>query len=100
MLLVAQHGVEDGEELAHAGGESDFLQFASLQHLLVLSLDHRVVACGNEGRHIENTAYIAAPTFSLAVASFLPTIEVHRSHTNKCCDLLAVHLAQFGQISE
>src|SRR5688572_9495488 len=65
MLLVAQHGVEDGEELAHAGGESDFLQFASLQHLLVLSLDHRVVACGNEGRHMENTADLPTSAFGL-----------------------------------
>src|SRR5688500_6289327 len=68
MLLVAQHGVEDGEELAHAGGESDFLQFASLQHLLVLSLDHRVVACGNEGRHIENTADLPTPGALLRIS--------------------------------
>src|SRR5688572_32528827 len=96
MLLVAQHGVEDGEELAHAGGESDFLQFASLQHLLVLSLDHRVVACGNEGRHIENTADLPTSAFSLAVASFLPTIEVRseehtselQSQSNLVCRLL------------
>ena len=46
-LLVSHHRIEDGKELAHASSESNFLEFASFQHLLVLGLDERVVARGN-----------------------------------------------------
>ena len=35
-LLVAQHSIEDGEELSHASYESYFLEFASFQQLPVL----------------------------------------------------------------
>ena len=81
-LPVAHHGVQDGEELAHASRESDFLEFASFQHVLVLRLDHRVVASGDEGRHIENTAHITSPTFGLGVASFPAAVIVHGCHTH------------------
>jgi hypothetical protein len=46
--LVAHHRIQDREKLSHASGERYLLQFASFQQLLVLGLDHRLAASGDE----------------------------------------------------
>jgi hypothetical protein len=45
---VAQHGVEDHQELAHGGSERELVGFAGGAQTLVESADHRVVAAGEK----------------------------------------------------
>ena len=81
-LLVAQHGVEDREELSHTSDEGHLLEFAPFQLLLVLGPNERVTPSGHERGHVEHTAHLSTPPFGLAVASFLATVIVHGGHTH------------------
>ncbi len=81
-MLVAQHGIENGEEFPHASGERHFLEFASLQHVLVLRLDEWVVARGYEGGHVEHTAHLCPASFGFAVASFPATVIIQRCYAH------------------
>ena len=52
-LLFAKHGIEDGEELSHAGGECDLGAFTGLAEALVVRSNGLVGADGAEGGHVE-----------------------------------------------
>ena len=93
-LPVAQHGIQDREELTHAGDESHLLEFATFQQVLVLRLDQRVTPSGDERGHVEHAAHISTPPFGLAVASFLATVVVHGSYANESSNSLPIHLAE------
>ena len=65
-LTACQHGVEDDDELAHAGEQSDVGLLAVSAQPLVVGLDKRVVASGGgEGCHIEQIADLAAAALLL-----------------------------------
>ena len=51
--LIAEHGVEDGEQLSHNGCERKFLGFAGSEEAPVKGLEYRVVAAANQGGHVE-----------------------------------------------
>src|SRR5512138_873265 len=50
--------------------------------------------------HIEHTAHLPPSPFCLAVISFSTTIIIHWRHAHQRCNLLAVHFAQFWQLSQ
>ena len=50
--LVTKHGVEDGQELAHAGRNSHLGRFALSTQLLFEATDHRVALESADGRHV------------------------------------------------
>src|SRR5215208_3703867 len=49
---VFEDGVEDREQLAHAGYQSHLLRFAGRQKTLVEFLHYRVAARGDQGAHV------------------------------------------------
>ena len=89
------YGKAGGRGPSHTGSERHFLELASFQQVLVLSSNDRVVACGDQGRHVEHTADIGPASLGLAVAAFLATIVVHGGNAHERCHLLAVHGSQF-----
>jgi hypothetical protein len=50
---VFEHGVEDGEQLPHAGYQGHLLGLAGRQQALIESPDYRVVAAGHQRCHVE-----------------------------------------------
>src|SRR3954468_12288108 len=59
--VVADHGVEDGEELAHHGREGELFGFSGGGQPLVERLEKGIVAAGDKGGHVEDTACLGAP---------------------------------------
>ncbi len=66
---TAQQGVEDGQELVHAGSQRHFLRLASGEQARVEGAQHRVVANGDQGAHPERGTHLAPPTPDDAAAS-------------------------------
>ena len=50
--VIAEDGVEDDQELAHAGGDGDFGRPAAPDQALVEGLQRRIAANGGQGRHV------------------------------------------------
>ena len=61
------HGIDNGEQFAHGRDEGDFLGFADCALVPVRLADHRVVAGGGQGGHVQGRAHLgaAAPTHYL-----------------------------------
>ena len=53
-----QHGVEDGEQLAHAGRQGHLFRFAGRTQALIEGPDHRIEAGRDDGAHIEDRAHL------------------------------------------
>ncbi len=61
-LIARQHGVEDDDQLVHAGDDGDLGFFAPGDEALVVGFEHRIVLGGRaHGRHVEEVAQLAAP---------------------------------------
>ena len=62
-FIVPGDGVEDQDELVHAGDHGNLVGFAGGSKSLIKSLDDGVVRAGAERRHIKRLAYAgtAAP---------------------------------------
>ena len=52
-FVIAQHHIDDGQELTHTGDDGDLLKFVSGDQLLIEGFDNRVAANGSQGGHIE-----------------------------------------------
>ena len=52
-MLLAEHGVEGGEQLSGEGDEGDLWGFACVAQALVESCECGIGPCGGEGCHVE-----------------------------------------------
>src|SRR5438552_84994 len=78
--LVSQHRVENGEELAHRGGEGDFFRPARGRQALIEMEEHGIKADRGEGGHIQHAAHGGAPPGDHAAAAPLAALPVQRRH--------------------
>ena len=53
---MLEHGVEDNQQLAHTGCESQFLRLTSGQQPLVEVPDHGIEAAGDQRSHVQGGA--------------------------------------------
>src|SRR5258708_20189488 len=80
-LASRDHGVEDDDELAHAGGERNLRLLPLGDQAIIERLEHGVVlGRGPETRHVEEVADLAAPPFDVAAPPPLPPFSPVRSH--------------------
>src|SRR5215213_10993020 len=59
---VFEDGVEDREQLAHAGHQGHLLRFAGRQKTLVEFLHYRVAARGDQGAHVQRRSDVGSPS--------------------------------------
>ena len=93
-------GVEDGEEFAHAGGESDFegfaLRFESLGELTY----HGVVPDGVEGGHVQRASDGGSSAADGSPFGGRSAVGIDRRDTHQGGDFFAVDLAEFGEFGD
>ncbi len=63
--------VEERDELPHAGDDRNFGCLAQTFQALIKRFDRWVMADRNDGRHIEHSAYLAAPPADKTFARLL-----------------------------
>src|SRR6266571_1842512 len=97
---VAQDGVEDGEELAHGGGEGNFAGTPGGDQALIEGTDGRVVFGGGKGGHVENAANAGAAAGNHASAPKGAAIAGKGGEADEGGDASAIETTQFGQIGD
>ena len=98
--LMFEHGIQNGNELAHASGERHLRCFPGCTEALVESLEIRIKTYSDESAHVEHCTYLPASAPDPARASRAAAIAVERRNPGQGRDLLAIECSQLGQISE
>jgi DNA-binding winged helix-turn-helix (wHTH) protein len=98
--IAVQHGVENDEEFAHAGGERRLRVFPACPQLSVKVLDDRIGTHGGDHGHVQNAPDLSAATPDTTTAAQFSTVAVKGRQAGQRSDLFAIKLAQFGQVRE
>jgi hypothetical protein len=94
------HGVEDHQQLVHAGGEVNLAGFPLLLESLSEGFEDRVVHRRGQGGHVEGRAERFAIAADGPFAAVRAAVVRIRGQTNKGGNLLPVELTLFGQLSD
>src|SRR5680860_1726862 len=92
--VIAEDGVEDGEELAHAGGDGDLGWPAAPDQASVESLQRGIAADGGQGRHVQGGADAGAAAHDHATAAEAAAVAVDRRDPDQGGDLAAIEGAE------
>lgn len=97
---VTHHGVEDGQELAHAGDHHHFEGFSGVGETPGEALDLRIMGTRGQGGHVQTGAHGVSPAGDGAFAGHASGVVVEGGHADEGADLFAVQGAQFGGFGE
>src|ERR1700743_2984864 len=94
-LPSCDHGVEDDNQLAHAGNERHLRLFSLGNQALIEGFDDGIVLGGGaEARHVDGVANPAATTLDVALATALSAIVVIRSKADQGRGDLVAYMAK------
>src|SRR5271168_2817523 len=96
--FVMKHGVENDEELPHAGGERGLGVFTIGTQPEIEGSDGEIAANSRHRRHVQDAPDLCASTPDTAAAAHTSTVAVKWCQTGKCGDLLAVEHSEFRQL--
>ena len=103
--IILEHGVENDEQLAQAGGENDLGLFAcstrgGLRQSQGKRSDVFVAAFSAEGGHVQGIPDGAASSADGSDPHELSTLVIEGSHADQCGNLLAIELSPFGEFGQ
>src|SRR5712692_8629527 len=98
--VMADHRVEDREQLPHAGGERDLGRFARCPQPPEERANDRIRARGGEGAHIQHGPHRRAPAPDEAFPAPLAAVAVERCDADEGRNLAAREPPEFGQLGE
>src|SRR5215475_4472662 len=76
--VASNHGVHDGQQLAHAGHDHHLGRFAGSLEALGQGLDHRIAALGADCGHVQYAAHIGTTAPDVALPAVFPAVIVQR----------------------
>ena len=88
MFPCLRHAVEHGQQLPHAGGESQFLRLPGRQKPLVELSNDWVSACRHQGSHVQHGPHSGPSTPGSTPPSVASAISTEWGHADQSCDLL------------
>src|SRR5215475_794409 len=94
--VAFNHGVHDGQQLAHAGHDHHFRRFAGSLEALGQGLDHRIAALGADCGHVQDTAHIGTTAPDVPLPAVFPAVTVERCNADQFGDLASVQLPDLG----
>ena len=94
------HGIEDGQELAHASDDGDLLRLADGNETLVEMFDDGVEADSHQGCHVEASAYLAAPAEDGPLSPHLSRVAIEGSNTYQGADFPARQSSQLWHLRD
>ena len=95
-----EHGVEDYEEFAHAGGDDDLGRFALRCQAFGEGADHWIEASSVQRDHVEDLADRGPPAFDAAFTLMSSAIAIEGRETDQGADGLTIEAAQLRQFSD
>src|SRR3954453_17253918 len=84
---VTSHGIEDGQQLVHAGAQSDLVELAGGDQPLIEAAYHRVRSHRRQGSHIQHRPHGSAATPDLAFTAPHAAIAVEGCNAHQRGDL-------------
>src|SRR5262245_10435621 len=99
-LLIPDHCIQDGQELAHTSCNGNFFEFALRQQALIELFDNRVKSDSCERAHIEHTTHGGSSARDVTFATMLTTVVANWSDSDQQSDLSPIESPQFRQLSE
>jgi hypothetical protein len=99
-FCVSHHGVEDDQDLPHAGYQRDLLELAGGQQALVESADDRVMPTRDQCSHVEDGSDRGPAAPDHASTLELAAVPRQRSGTQQLRDLAAVQAAKLWQAAD
>jgi hypothetical protein len=97
---MLEHGINDGEELAHAGDERDLLGLPCSAQADVEVADGGIKSRGNDRSHIERRPHMCSSTQDRATATKRSTIAIERGDADQRRDLFMCQRAEFRQMGQ
>jgi hypothetical protein len=94
------HGVENREQLAHAGDQSDFERFALGLEPFVEISNHGIVSSSDQGCHVQSAAHRSSATPDATAAFKRATVAVEGSQTHQRRNLFTIEGAEFWQLGQ
>src|SRR5918994_1627805 len=95
--IVADHGVQGGDDLPHHSDDGDLRFLSSGCEAFVERFERRIEPASSQGRHVEHSPDRCAPAPDAAYPFHLAAVEVIWRDADDSSDLLAAHLAEFRQ---
>ena len=93
-LPACDHGVEDCDQLAHAGDERNLLLLALGDQAIVEGLEHGIVpGRGAQSSHVEGIADLPASALDVAFAASATAVVIVGCSSQQGCADLAIDLA-------
>jgi hypothetical protein len=74
--LIAQDGVEDGEQLTHGSDQGEAGRFAGLAQTAVEGFERRVVPDGDQAGHVERGADFDTASLELTLAAVSTAVQM------------------------
>src|SRR5262245_53350273 len=99
-LAIADDGVEDGQQLPHAGYESELAGLAGGEEPLVEGTQHGIEAAGCQGSHIEHLAHGGAATPNDPLSAKRAAVAGMRRDADQRGNLFSIQSAKFGQFGQ
>ncbi len=90
-----EHGIEDGEEFAHAGGEHELLGFASGDQTAIEGVEDLTMAHRRLRKHVERSAPLLAPVPHLRLPPIIPLSRLKGASPTKGRALTAIPLRHY-----
>jgi len=95
--FTPHHGIEDDEDLAHAGSPGHLVGLSGPQEPLIELSDDGIAAGGRHGAHVEHRTDVASSAPDLALSLVGTAVAVQRGNAHQGGDLAAVQGAEFRQ---
>ncbi len=95
-----EDGIQDDQQFAHTGNQSNFWFFARCPQPSVEVSDHGIAPAGSQRSHVEGSAHVSSTTPNDTASPQQTTVPVEWGHTDKRSDLFAVQAAQLGQLGQ
>src|SRR5262249_21912633 len=99
-FVVAQNGIEDGQQLAHRGDEGEAGRVAGSAPTAIEALERRIMLDRDQAGHVERGADLDTAPLDLALAAKSAAVPVYRGDTGQGSDLVAIDLAELGQLGD
>ena len=95
-----EHGIDDGQQLAHAGSQGHLLGFAGGAQAQIEDANRRIEAGRHDRAHIENGTDLCASAPHRASPSERPAIAIERGDADEGGDLFVRQRAQLREIGQ
>jgi hypothetical protein len=96
--FVANHGIENDHQLAHAGGKCGFGMLAPGAQPQIEASDGGIAADSRDRRHVQDASDLGASAPDATTAAQATAVTVKRRQARQGGDLLAIEFSQFGQV--